>query len=43
MVDALSSVIKREFVKAFRNKLVHFVDDPIMFMEWGIAAYLDPR
>ncbi len=32
-----------DFVKAFRKKLVYFVDNSQLLMEWAIAAFLDVR
>lgn len=31
------------FVQAFREKLSEFIDDPVLLLEYGVAAALDPR
>lgn len=39
MDDSLSG----KFSKAFKNKMLHFFDDVSLMLEYGIAAFLDPR
>ena len=43
--DSLNSAagITGRFVKAFRDKLAASLDDTGLFLEWGLAALLDPR
>lgn len=39
MDDSLSG----KFSEAFKNKMLHFFDDVSLMLEYGIAAFLDPR
>ena len=43
--DSLNSAvgITGRFVKAFKDKLAASLDDTALFLEWGLAALLDPR
>lgn len=43
--DSLNSAvgIVGRFVKAFKDKLAASLDDTALFLEWGLAALLDPR
>ncbi len=35
--------LQGKFCKAFKEKLVHFVDNTSLMLEYAIAAFLDPR
>ena len=35
--------IAGRYVKAFKGKLAACVDSDALVMEWGVAAFLDPR
>ena len=43
--DSLNSAVGiiGRFVKAFKDKLAASLDDTALFLEWGLAALLDPR
>lgn len=43
--DSLNSAVGiiGRFVKAFKDKLAVSLDNTALFLEWGLAALLDPR
>ena len=43
LLSASAALIRDHFTEASKRKLVHFIDSPDHFLEWGIATYLDPR
>lgn len=38
-----SDGVGHSFVLGFRTKLATFMDDPVLLLEYGVAAALDPR
>lgn len=35
--------LQGQFCEAFKKKLAHFLDNTSLMLEYGIAAFLDPR
>ena len=35
--------LRKGVLMAIRKKMVDFVDDAYMLIEWGVAGFLDPR